>query len=544
MTRSKRPPRSTRPPLERLRTVLQEIGAEGEEGWVAADVLSRLSPQFRTLGRCLVQLCAYEDDESVGRRAGYLLLAAARDEDVEASIRHRVVQQAAPHALTALTDPDLDDEHKLAIAAFVEDAGLELPEGGLRACFRDLDGVMARHLREAAEELGDDVEALDEGLDHLLLAGGYEAVTTATIAKCGQFAFAVTAVSPGPGAALAAVCVGLALEHEAEDVTAVRAALAAAAVADPGRLLWMLEELAGWPGRDGLAGELCETVKGLRHEGVRPRSVPAPPFARAFVTSVDGAGSRGLTLLLRRDDGALDAIVFLLNDRQGVKDVWSLWEEGADIEESYQGPEITIAPCDLPFARALIQDTLHTHRASGRPFPARLLLLKAVLGSEPLVLVPREPRLGSYGLELLVPSAALADGSEALANAPPFEGLGFDSDEAFAFVAKSMRRRRRPKPESLIDGLLDAVEGTERERLTRRIAVNLEAEALAGRGRRKANRLAAGTWLVLSESLAPFAKIAYVRALALDSIPRIQECLVLGFVNQDEANDASLQGGF
>src|SRR5690606_6983896 len=92
----------------------------------------------------------------------------------------------------------------------------------------------------------------------------------------------------------------------------------------------------------------------------------------------------------------------------------------------------------------------------------------------------------------------------------------------------------------LVTEFLDAVERHERERVTRRLAVNLEHEARAGRAKQRINRLAARTWIALSEELLPFDELPYARALAVRSLQAIEHNVALGHGTQDEANQASL----
>ena len=165
---------------------------------------------------------------------------------------------------------------------------------------------------------------------------------------------------------------------------------------------------------------------------------------------------------------------FVLNDRVGLKDVWCAFGEGDEVERQFRDAGVSLASCDESFARELIADTLATSEASGRPVPGRWLLYRSFLGDAPLEPLRRSPNLGAYMLETGVRSPSLAVGSEGLLDSSAYDRLGFDSDPACAFVRK--RTRGRPRglrvSEELVAEFLSTVEPHERERLTRRLAVN------------------------------------------------------------------------
>ena len=76
--------------------------------------------------------------------------------------------------------------------------------------------------------------------------------------------------------------------------------------------------------------------------------------------------------------------------------------------------------------------------------------------------------------------------------------------------------------------------------LARRLAVNLEVEALAVRSSKPASRAAARVWIALTEDVLPFERIPFVRLLCEHAIRAIAASLVKGYGSQEEANRAAI----
>jgi hypothetical protein len=196
--------------------------------------------------------------------------------------------------------------------------------------------------------------------------------------------------------------------------------------------------------------------------------------------------------------------------------------------------------------RELVGDALAVHESRGVPPPGRLFIYRPMLGPEPIAVRRREPNLGPYALELTVRSPELAAGSDRLAGQVGFRDFWCATGEAYEFVRRNVMRgkKRRSEGAAIGDAVVErfardaAIQ--ERERLLRRMAVNLETEAWAGRGADPANRLAARTWVALREELAPFHEVPYVRALSRRAIEAIRENLAMGFRSQQEANAAAM----
>jgi len=543
MSRKQKRPRSTAT-IRKLRDALTEQAADSGDLVTCGQVLRRLDPRFRTLGRSLAWLAAYDDAAETRERASTLLVSALRDPAVPGRIHEKVARQAAELAEQAIRDPGLPDEQKLILGAVLTLSGSDMDPGELEACFADFSGSVEHAARHAASTMLDSAEELEAWLQagELVEDQGQGLVSEAQVVRTLTTATVMAQTNARLGATALVVVSALGREACRAREEELCMALEASTKLDPERALALLTELATWPNTGALGAKARELSMRLRAEGVSPRPVPAPAFSHGLVSTVDGSGSRALQLHYRQGEGTLDAVSFVLNDRVGLKDVWCAFGQGHEVEQQFRDAGLQLASCDEAFARELIADALATSEASGRPVPGRWLLYRSFLGEAPIEPARRTPNLGAYMLETVVRRPELAEDTETLLDSSAYHQLGFDSDAAYAFVREKTRGRPRTlkiRPE-LVTEFLDVVEPHERERLTRRLSVNLEHEARAGRAKQRINRLAARAWIALSEELVSFSELPYARALAIRSLRAIEHNVAKGHRTQDEANQASL----
>lgn len=484
--------------------------------------LRALAAEVDPPGASIAWLAAYDPARQVREAAGMALFLAAQDPAVPAGLRRRIVRSATPWLLEGLHDPDVPDDRKYPLGPILGLFGLPVSEESYRACFRDLDAVRAQKAREAMRQILDRPDHMERVLDGLERAEddpsdapGLEAALEVAVAICEHNA--------SVGALLAGVLVATAHERGLE-LELVPRALELVAATKCGRAAWVLGELGRWPALGEAGDRARELSMGLNELGVPSQPARAGAFSHGFVGPVDGTGSRRLALFFRTDEGTLHGLLLRLSDVEGVADVGCVFHEGSALDEALRRTEPSLVPCDLAHARHLLGDALAVHEESDQAPPGRLLLHRSFLGPEPIAVDRREPRLGAYLLETLVPSPALVVGSEALADHAPYADLWSGSRAACEEVvrrarpraglgarrgARSMAARRRALGLALAAAMTD----DDRAALVRRLAVNLEHEARAGRARLGINRLAARTWLVLSEGIVPFDDVPYVRAL-------------------------------
>jgi hypothetical protein len=505
--------------------------------------LVQLASAVPEMGASLARLLARDPDVRTHEDAQTLLFTAVHADGVPAKIRKRVVRDAVPILKSALQDPGVPDDRKFTILPILESAGYSPPQAEVEKAFRDYEGAVDRKSAEYMKQFYPSPESLEvflseSGLvseddrfeltaDHLRYAYGFAA----------QFA----KHNPSYGGIALPLAAAIAVEHGLMPENALLAIRLASETREPAAA-WCLAELGTWPALGDFGREARALAESMSESGV----LPAPPFRRelshGLITQVDGMGSRNLVLLHRTPQGGLDAISLLLNDERGIKDVWSALEDGAALEEKIRFKfKLALAPVTLPLARELVAGALAIHASRGAPPPGRFLLYRAYLGAEPIAPRRREPNLGAYALELLIRGPELADGSERLSEEPTYRELWFSGDAAYDFVRSHAPPPTYPTvppvPDALTDRFVREVAAQESDRLIARMAANLELESWGGRAQSPANKLAARTWVVLSERVAPFHEVPFVRALARYAIQSIQINLALGFRSQREAND-------
>lgn len=539
---SPRPPRRPdRKLLDQLRLELDELlGGSDDDDPLIVDILEELHLAFgKRLPGALAWLGLHDDDARVRGGAMGLIMAVALDPAVRDDARRGFLAGTLPHLLALLRDPTVPDERKVGLLPLVERAGVSSDE--LRGCFRDLDGAAAQAAQESAKQVEDTPASVERLLTNAGLVSHESAPeVTAEAVRLGLGAGLQIAGHNGPvGVGLLVAAAAIAQEHglATQEVADALATAPEAGDEAVSRAAYYLEELGRWTGP--LAGTAQVAAAALRSRGVRPSVPGVGTFSHAIAVGVDGMGSRGLSILTRTGDGALHALQLILNDEVGIKDAFAVWEEGARVEEGIRAQDLPQTSCDLAFARRLVADALHVHARTGRPVPGRFLLYRAFLGDEPLVAAPHAPDLRPYLTETIVRGPSIAEGSEVLLEHGLYDQLWCASAEAFDFVRRLKRRSAGPKARhGVVDEFIATVAVKEKDLLVRRLAMNLEIEALGGRAKLAVNRAAARTWVALTEDVVPFARIPYVRALAGCSLDSIRASLRDGFTNQQQVNDS------
>jgi hypothetical protein len=513
------------------------------------DFAERLSRDFPDAGAALARLAAYEPEGPVQRNARTLLFVACHEPGIDPAVREAVSRSAAPVLRAAMKDAAIHDDRKYEVGPLLETCGVKLSDKEYRDSFRDFEGTDKRKGAEHMKELSADLEFLESFLEESGLVSTDEPIRPSKrdFGYALGFAAELSEHNPEAGVPLLLVIAAIAAEHKKVLADAERA-LDVACLRGGGRAAWGLAELGAWPGLGDLGKKAAALAQELRAEGVAP-SFPYPgTFSHARVTNVDGAGSRNLLVFFRTSDGEMDALVLMPNDEAGIKDVWCVFGTGARFEEDYlksKDSSVRTAPVSKEIALEILGEALSTHAERNTPPPGRFLLYRPMLGPEPIPVRKRRPNLGAYALELLARSPELAADSEGLAEDPVWGAHWCATDEAYEFVRRNVQGKKHRAGASwigaeLLERFIREVAVRDRDRLLRRMAVNLEAEAWAGRAAEPPNRLAARTWLVLSEELLPFAEVPFVRALARRSLDNVSASVSIGFRSQREANEAAM----
>ncbi len=545
MARKKKPQGrgKSKPSLDRdaIRRIIDLIGMPGIEEAQPIDALRKVVLEGRDPGGDLAWLAAYDPDEEMSSGA-ITLLHMVREEVLDSAVLvNRVVEAASPILIEATRDPAVSDERKYKLAAiFNLMGGTKSPEE-FRALFKDFEATANHFNKEAAALINDQPENVERSLQVAgLLSGAKEQVLSAEHLKDALLlGLSLFERNKTAAAAILGAVVAIAIEHGKQDDEML---LVLEGIAQSGseRAAWCLDELGRWPSAGKVGEKARELAARMKSEGVQPKATILSEFSRGMVSGIDGSGSRSVSLFFRTPEGGLDALLLLLNDGVGMKYAIGQFEDADDLFDQFSASEeeVIYAPCAVAFARELVADTWAFHEELGKPLPGRFFIYRPYLGQEPIVPRRRKPNLGAYMLEAMTPSLELFEGSEELPKYRAYEQLWFSSDAAYRLLDELTADGKRELRTKQFDEYIEKVAPLERELLLSRMAANLEVESLAGRATKAVNRLAARTWLGLSEDVMPIHKVPFVRALGLLSAQAILTNLRMGHRTQAEANAA------
>lgn len=530
---------------EFVRQVLIEA-CEDEEA-DAGQVLEYLAAEADDAAGDLARLAAYDLDPDVQETAAALLAMSQRDPIVESSVARRLGEGALAVLGEALANPDLPDQRKFLIGPLFALCGGELGDEEYARMFGDFDALMRRHVSEITADLTDQPPSIERLLRSMVYAVEDQGEWEADYGACDvllPLAGPLAERDPSAAAALAGAAVALDMEREPFSESA-RVGVQMIAEHPCPRAAFVLRELGAWPAGGPVGAQARRAAEAMVAAGLTPRAELDTEFSHALVTSVDGVGSRMVHVYYRAAEGGLDVASVMCNEDMGVKDAWMVPDHGAEIEAELRAEEtLTCAPCDLSFVREILADAWARHEELEQPPFGRLFNLRPYFGEEPIEPRRRTPDLGAYGLDQMPRTADLVEGSEQLLESPCYGLLWFASDAAYAFI-ENVRRHggsRRLSEEALLD-FIAAVEAHERDTLLRRMAVNLEVEALAGRAAEPVNQRAVRTWLALSERIVPFEDVPFIQILADMSAKIITDNLQHGFHNQAEIDRMTAETG-
>lgn len=516
----------------------------------ARDVLEQLSARLPLMGEHLAWLAAYDTDSRIWHMAALLLFSAMRESCLPAPVLSRMQETARPVLLAALRDEQVSDQRKYTLGPIHHLVGGEMSREEYEGCFKDFEGTLHGMMENIFERISDQPHDVERMLTDMGLLPPDDDDLTASKQPSAQSLLHICDHLRGRNDAAAAMLLGSAVAagaHVGLPEEEMRAMVEMLGATRCDRSAWCLSELARWPA----LGELTPIVEHHAQEalaaGLPPRAGVLSDFSHALVSTVDASGTRSVLVFYRTGEGGMDGVVLLLNDREGIRDAWAVFGDGSVVEERWRdnGPEgIQFAQVRLEFVRDLLGEAMALHHEHARPLPGRLFLLRPYFGSEPIPARRRTPNLGSYMLELMTIGPQLVEGSEDLVNSPLFGNMAFCGDAVYDYLRHNLPRRGpcRLKKDKLVELARD-VASLERKTLLDRTAANLEIESLGGRGIRPDNRLAAATWLGLTNEVVPFEKVGYILELCKLSVERVGESVRAGFKNQQEANEANLALG-
>jgi hypothetical protein len=530
-----------------VRSLLRRWGDEEGGARRPAAFLEELHARVPEPGAALGWLAARDADPAIRERAAAVISSTARDPEVSRGVRRPLLKAAGPVLMKAFQDPALSEEHRREIGPLLFVCGIEVPREAYSGAFQDLEGAVDRVAEESLRRL----QAGTASVERLLTKGGLIAgdrcpgFDDEKIGAALKLGGVGARLNPPLGASLLCVTAAIA-HHHGRSADLLPRALAAAAATRTAEAAWYLSELGRLPGMGPLGSEAGELASRLAEDGVIAAPPPGPDFVAAQVSSVDGVGTRSLGLLFSHGRKP-QALSVLLNDVEGIQEIWFeyRWGDLAFGEMIFASPESSCADCDLAFARGLVEEALAIHASSGEPAPGRLLLYRHLLGAEPLVPRRRAPDLSAYGLEAAPLGPELVARSGRLARLPTCRRLGCMSDEAYRFVERLLGGEPadlgalRFTPD-VVTEFIETVALEEKDRLLARLAANLETEAMAGRDRRRRNRLLARLYLGILNDVAPFSAVPFVRAVSEKALHEIAHDIGHGWMSREEANRAVL----
>jgi len=504
--------------------------------------LQTMLGKIRDPSAALAWLIAYSPEEKIREDALTMFFLVLREPGIPKKTRQLFRKNAPAVLLQGIKDPNVADAIKAQLGPLLDLCGHSLSTEEYHACFRDFETAVKDLMRKGLSSLPNSIEQVET----MLLETGLHDPTKPVRIQEESLGAAVVmgsmVIESQQMVGSAFLCTTAALGYaQQQDAELLGAALQAVGAKGGEYGRWYLRELSRLPGYGELSIQAGRLEQEMAQRGVTVKAPPRPEFTHGVVTNVDGVGSRSLAFFYRTDEGELDALVLLLNDEVGIKEVYCILGNAAGMENEFQGDKALVCvSCGLELGAELVADALALHSELGRAPSGIYLLLRHLLGSDSIELRHRKPRLGSFMLEAVVRTPQMVEGSDQLAEHPVFGALWFGSDEAYAFVRarKSKWKGHRGPPPELVGEFLKTVTAKDRERLCRRLAANLEIQVLAGRAKEPANRLAACTWLALTEGLVPFEDVPYVRALGEHALGIIRYNLSMGFKSQDEANRA------
>ena len=529
---------------EGLRLRLKALQEENPVAGPSHQVLRALLAESAAPGEDLAWLAAHDLDPEVSSGAFAALFYALRGEHVKDQVRVRVRDRAAPVLLKALKSRRMPDSRKYSIGPLYSFCVGDIPGDDYRAFFEDFEKITNRMIDNAVQGLWEDPKSVDRVLT------GMEALLDGDAGRGSRFAAAQELAEHmllGKPAAAATLC-GAAvvtgwLEEDVRDTRLNLAFKLLEKTAQP-QAVWLLEEMARWPGMGELPAKARRAAQKMEFQGVCPDYPMRSKFTHGLVTAPDGLGSRQMALFYGTPDGGVDALLFLYSESVGLKDIMCLFEDGAEVERELRqrAKDLAMASCGLELAREFLADALARHCELKTAPPANLIIYRPYLGTLPISPRHRTPDLSTYGLTVLDPSPELVANSERLAASPFYGMFMFTSDKAYAYFRKTAEKKGPPHlPQKALDRFLREVAIEERDTLLDRLAATLEVESWAGRARHRINQTAARTWLGMTGNVLPFDQVPYVRAVGKMSARMIMENLQMGFHTQKEVNEAALR---
>jgi len=526
---------------ERIRPMVARLRERRTERALTR-AFNRILDSTPSPGSALAWLAARDPDDDVAGVASELLRQGLANHETEEDEDDRLAEAALAVVRDALESPDVSTVRKHRLGALLDGCGVDpFEEPGFLAVLASEEG-QDEMPREIAQHLAGKPEGIDLLLQQIELDGGDDEDGVDSLDFPRAIARALQPLDPAGAARLGATLAVAAGEAGLADLA--RTLVEDLAEQASSEALWCLEELARWPGlealREAARGTAVEVA--LSH-GLRPQWDPPRPFSHGVTTCIDGRGSRSAYLFYNTPEGEMDVVGILTNDGEGLLDAWAAYGEGVDISEdirtTMEANGLPYAFCSPEFARRLLADAVAQHEEQNTPLPSAFFLVRPRLGGDPIEPARLVPDLSAYDLENLERTPDLFESNaEDLVEDVAELGLGFASDDAYAFVKQHQPKRGGNIGKKAQERFARTVAVLDRDVLLARLAGNLEIEALAGRAQFEENQALAATWLGLKEDVVPWHEVPFIKELVGISTQHILANVRRGFDTQREANEA------
>ena len=511
-------------------------GASEEDLWVLVE-------QAANPGEDLAWLAAYDLDPEISSSAVLTLFFAVQCEDIPEDLFDRVCAEARPAILKALQNAAVPDDRKVPLGALYGFCGGELPEEDLRSYFKDFEAASGRVMSRTVGRLSSAPEDIERFV--VKLGEGSEEDGESAEDRFKMLVEMLMRADAAPPDVMAAVMSATTVLGKLDGVrdSFLDVGLEYLDAADCPEATWFLAEMGRWPGL-GTVGEKAGALAIKKAAAGRlPHHEIGAKFSHGLITCPDGSGTRQMTLFYRTPDGSMDALLFLMNDAIGLKDVVCMYGDGAEIEDNIreQSDIMILAPCTLELAREFVADLWEFHEQAGTAFPPKMFIYRPYLGPEPILPKARKTDLSVYGLDAVPRDDELFRDADLPIDSALYGRFAFSSDAMYDYLAKVGPKKSFQLPKAKFETFVREIAAQEKDLLLSRMAGALETEGWAGRATQQVNRVAARTWLGISENVRPFHEVPFICALAEMSIEMVLQNLRMGFKNQQEVNEAMLE---
>jgi hypothetical protein len=359
----------------------------------------------------------------------------------------------------ALLDPDYGDNDKLGIIRVLDSLGESIDEATFKRAISDPEGLMYRTVASMLEvvETPEQVEVFLDSMAEGLPEMHAQYIRDLLIPLADRRLLPVLA----------------ALVYCTYDAVIIAAVDAIERLKEPATIPLLKERAQYDPSpevRQAAEKAALRLQVRVGDESPAPWITPSPdPIVRCMLSTMDGSGGQVLFVAREQPDGYWRIFDVMFNDREGIKDAFSIITDELELEEMMSTfdcsdfVDLRLERCRAEIARAY-QVTLEARRR----FPARFLVWQGLLEGED------HRRLEEFPLPALKPSeeAGLLEECSELMTLEEFSFWFFNPDEVAEFTPRyeellrqGQARLGKAAYDALVGEAIDAIAGETYRRL-------------------------------------------------------------------------------